>query len=93
VPEHAPAWGATGYETVRRLVRGEIDRAAALEQVVIDTRQYAKRQRTWFRHQLARDRVTRVEGAADSQSERIVDRWMNELETALWPMQRQEKHA
>jgi tRNA dimethylallyltransferase len=80
VPENAPAWGATGYETVRRLVRGEIGRAAALEQIVIDTRQYAKRQRTWFRHQLARDQVTRVDGSADAQSERIVDGWMSELE-------------
>ena len=83
VPEDAPAWRATGYETVRRMVRGEIDRAAALERVVIDTRQYAKRQRTWFRHQLAKDRVVRVAGVADEQTESIVDGWMSEVEAGL----------
>lgn len=83
VPEQAPAWGATGYEMVRRMVRGEIDRAAALERVVIETRQYAKRQRTWFRHQLAQDQVVRVAGVADEQTESIVDGWMSEVETAL----------
>ena len=79
VPEDAPAWGATGYETVRRMVRGEIDRAATLERVVIDTRQYAKRQRTWFRHQLARDHVIHVGGAADEQTESIVDGWVSDV--------------
>lgn len=83
VPDDAPAWGATGYESVRRLVRGEIDRRAALEQVVIDTRQYAKRQRTWFRHQLANDRVTRVAERTDERLETIVDGWMSEVETGL----------
>jgi tRNA dimethylallyltransferase len=90
VPEHAPAWGATGYETVRRLVRGEIDRAAALERVVIDTRQYAKRQRTWFRHQLAKDHVMRVGGDADEQTESMVDGWMSEVEAGLRALQRDD---
>ena len=31
------------------------------ERVIIETRQYAKRQRTWFRHQLAGDDVTRLD--------------------------------
>ena len=93
VPENAPAWGATGYETVRRMVRGEIDRAAALERVVIDTRQYAKRQRTWFRHQLAMDRVVRVDTAAGGQAERIVDDWMHELEGGLRSSERNEGRA
>jgi tRNA dimethylallyltransferase len=83
VPESAPAWGATGYETVRRLVRGEIDRPAALERIVIDTRQYAKRQRTWFRHQLGNDAVVRGAGVTDEQRESIVDGWMTELEARL----------
>ena len=82
VPEEAPAWGATGYVAVRRMVRGEIDRRAALEQVVIDTRQYAKRQRTWFRHQLANDQVTRV-GGNDERLETIVEGWMSEVEAGL----------
>ncbi len=34
--------------------------AAAVERVIIETRQYAKRQRTWFRHQLPDMAVTHV---------------------------------
>jgi len=61
VPENAPAWKATGYDAVRRFVRGELARAAAHEEILISTRQYAKRQRTWFRHQLPSDSVTHLD--------------------------------
>jgi tRNA dimethylallyltransferase len=61
VPPDAPAWNATGYGVVRSMVLGELSRADARERILIDTRQYAKRQRTWFRHQLPEDAVTRVD--------------------------------
>lgn len=61
IPAEAPAWNATGYDVVRRWVRGELTRDAAREAILISTRQYAKRQRTWFRHQLPVDRVTRID--------------------------------
>jgi tRNA dimethylallyltransferase len=61
LPDDAPAWNATGYSIVREYVRGHISRAAAIEQVTIHTRQYAKRQRTWFRHQLTGARVTMLD--------------------------------
>ena len=61
VPEDAPAWNATGYETVRERVRGTMTREAMRARIVVDTRQYAKRQRTWFRHQLPAERVTRID--------------------------------
>jgi tRNA dimethylallyltransferase len=61
VPADAPAWQACGYETVRALARGEVAAAEAREAILIATRQYAKRQRTWFRHQLAGERVTRLD--------------------------------
>lgn len=77
VPEHAPAWNATGYGVVRQYVRGELDRSTALDRVVIETRQYAKRQRTWFRHQLARERVQRLVPGASGWQE-VVDRWITE---------------
>src|SRR5438093_613283 len=51
LPEDAPAWKSTGYRTVRRLARGELTPAAARDAIFIETRQYAKRQRTWSRHQ------------------------------------------
>lgn len=74
VPEDAPAWNAAGYAVVRRLVRGEISRMHAREQVIIETRQYAKRQRTWLRHQLGAASVTLVNPDA-SDATTIVDRW------------------
>jgi len=74
IPADAPAWNSTGYGAVRRLVRGELSRAAFHEQVLIDTRQYAKRQRTWFRHQLPDDVTTRVDPTARDTVE-IVARW------------------
>lgn len=64
VPANAPAWKATGYDAVRRYVTGEWSRDQARGAIVIATRQYAKRQRTWFRHQLPSDRVTRLDPTA-----------------------------
>ena len=57
------------------MVRGDITRADALERVVIDTRQYAKRQRTWFRHQLAGEDVTRLTGNEPDWAERAAAWW------------------
>ena len=74
IPPDAPAWKATGYEAVRRMTRGEIARAETRETVLIETRQYAKRQRTWFRHQLPPDRVLSVNPLARDWEE-VVARW------------------
>ncbi len=65
VSPDAPAWNSTGYDAVRRMVMGETTRAETRERILIDTRQYAKRQRTWFRHQLPPAAVTRLDPAAD----------------------------
>jgi tRNA dimethylallyltransferase len=82
VPADAPAWKATGYEVVRQYVRGELDRATALHRVIIETRQYAKRQRTWFRHQLESDRVHRLVSNAPGWQE-AVDRWITGVEAMM----------
>ena len=66
VPADAPAWNASGYRVVRELERGMLSPEAAMERVIIETRQYAKRQRTWFRHQLASEDVTRLDPTAGS---------------------------
>jgi tRNA dimethylallyltransferase len=58
IPPTAPAWKATGYDVLRSYVVGEGrhgDLAATRSAIVTATRQYAKRQRTWFRHQLHGD--------------------------------------
>ena len=75
VPEHAPAWNATGYALVRQHVAGTLVREEMLERIVIDTRQYAKRQRTWFRHQLEPERVTRISPLASGWQEKV-EQWM-----------------
>jgi tRNA dimethylallyltransferase len=81
VPEDAPAWNAAGYDTIRRQVRGEVRADAARERVIVETRQYAKRQRTWFRHQLPATGVTRVD-PADPRCGEIVQLWWDEEEPA-----------
>jgi len=78
VPADAPAWTATGYETMRALVRGMMTHRAAREAILTRTRQYAKRQRTWFRHQLPADRVTRID-PRDGGWEGAVTQWLGRL--------------
>ena len=74
IPDDAPAWNATGYRVVKERVGGTLSRDAMLERIIIDTRQYAKRQRTWFRHQLANEAVTHVDpDVADADD--LVARW------------------
>jgi tRNA dimethylallyltransferase len=43
------------------MVAGRTTREAARDRVIIETRQYAKRQRTWFRHQLDESLTTRID--------------------------------
>ncbi len=52
VPADAPAWNACGYREIREVVEGRCSEAAAREAILVSTRRYAKRQRTWFRNQL-----------------------------------------
>lgn len=47
--EDLPLLNTLGYAEVRQYLRGEISQAAALQLTVLHTRQFAKRQRTWFR--------------------------------------------
>jgi tRNA dimethylallyltransferase len=46
-----------------------------VERVVIETRQYAKRQRTWFRHQLPGEAVTRVDPLAPGALDEALAWW------------------
>jgi tRNA dimethylallyltransferase len=60
VAPDAPAWKASGYMAMRSHVEGVLDLSSATQRVIIETRQYAKRQRTWFRNQLPAAAVTHV---------------------------------
>ena len=81
VPADAPAWRTTGYATVGQLLDGEIDLASAVERIAIETRQYAKRQRTWFRHQLGDEGVARLD-PTDAGADALVERWWHGEEGA-----------
>ena len=61
VPDSAPAWNACGYESLREVVQGATSLEEAKHAIFVATRQYAKRQRTWFRHQLGGEAVTHID--------------------------------
>ncbi len=58
-PDQPTALQAIGYKEVAAHVRGEISEADALEAVTVATRQYAKRQRTWFRREAEKTTLAR----------------------------------
>lgn len=51
VPEDALILKAHGFRPLRAYLKGELSRVEAIEQSKAETRQYAKRQMTWMRHQ------------------------------------------
>ncbi|TPG43714.1 tRNA (adenosine(37)-N6)-dimethylallyltransferase MiaA [Sphingomonas koreensis] len=51
VPDSAPVCRAIGVREIAAMVTGEITRDQALDRARLATRQYAKRQYTWFRNQ------------------------------------------
>lgn len=75
VDASAPAWKSSGYQAVRDMVAGRLARDAARERVIIETRQYAKRQRTWFRHQLDASVTTRMDPGAAGAAELARNWW------------------
>jgi tRNA dimethylallyltransferase len=55
---HAPGLDGIGIREAVEYLHGHRPRESVAEAVTISTRQYAKRQETWFRHQLAGDVIT-----------------------------------
>jgi tRNA dimethylallyltransferase len=47
--EGATAQRAIGYAQVIALIRGEVTQKLAIEETVVATRQYVRRQETWFK--------------------------------------------
>ena len=76
VGSDARAWTATGYDTMRKVVAGELTPEQGRELVIVATRQYAKRQRTWFRHQIAGERVMALDPREPDAFDRAVA-WFN----------------
>jgi tRNA dimethylallyltransferase len=79
IPIDAPAWKASGYSVLRQHVEGDLDLSSAKERVIIETRQYAKRQRTWFRHQLPSAAVTHL-NPEDSRARAVAREWWERSE-------------
>ena len=52
VPPQSNALGAHGYRRVVEYLNGSRDLESAIEQTKLDVRHYAKRQLTWFRHEV-----------------------------------------
>jgi tRNA dimethylallyltransferase len=87
VPADAPGLDGVGYREVVAVLQGRLPQAALREAMVIATRQYAKRQETWFRHQLSRQpsassrqqSVWKIDATipAAEIAEMIQDRWLS----------------
>ncbi|HKK28611.1 MAG TPA: tRNA (adenosine(37)-N6)-dimethylallyltransferase MiaA [Gemmatimonadota bacterium] len=77
------ALSALGYDAVAALVRGERGREEVLEEIVRDTWHYARRQRTWFRHQLPEGTV-RLDARrpVDQLADRVTEAWEEERRRA-----------
>ena len=79
VPPDAPAWKSSGYTAMREHIEGRLDLSSARQRIIIETRQYAKRQRTWFRHQLPPAAVT-VVNPDDSRARAVAREWWERAE-------------
>lgn len=56
--DDAPGMSGTGYREMARYLRDEVTLQEAKDDISINTRRYARRQWTWFRHQLPEHAVT-----------------------------------
>lgn len=54
----APGLDGIGVREAVAVLQGRRDAGTLADDIIIGTRQYAKRQETWFRHQLAGERIT-----------------------------------
>ncbi|MDT8368449.1 MAG: tRNA (adenosine(37)-N6)-dimethylallyltransferase MiaA [Longimicrobiales bacterium] len=78
----APGMTGTGYREIVRVIRGELPLDEARDEIRAQTRRYARRQITWFRHQLpddalvlTGDRPASDPDALDARVEVILGEW------------------
>jgi tRNA dimethylallyltransferase len=71
-----PGMSGTGYREVAAYLSGDMTLEEALERMRSQTRQYARRQLTWFRHQLPEDAMhIDTSQPLDTQVARVVAAW------------------
>lgn len=74
--ETDPPFTAIGYRDVAALVRGERSREETVDRILHDTWSYARRQRTWFRHQLPEGALRLDADRPDAELvDRVVQAW------------------
>lgn len=77
IPADAPGLDGIGYREVVAMLEGSLPEPLLRDAILASTRQYAKRQDTWFRNQLRESQVWTI-NATDSAAviaERILERW------------------
>lgn len=77
VSSDARGLDAVGYREVVRHLEGDLEESNLAEAIIIATRKYAKRQETWFRHQLPARNVVTLDATtpSDALAERIAELW------------------
>ena len=87
--ETYPVWSKTaeraiGYAEARKVIKGNMTKDAAIDKTIIRTRQLAKRQMTWFRHQTAVEWVSiEPDAVIEEIAERVVNIWRTHGPTAI----------
>lgn len=86
VSPQAPGMTGTGYREAAAVLMGTITLDEAITRVIVATRQYARRQETWFRHQLPDQGVLHLDGTLPLEVQIAdVQRW--------WAMQCDDKET
>lgn len=82
--ENSPGMKTTGYTELMPYIRGEVTLEEAIDAIQRATRSYARRQETWFRHQLF-EPVVRLDATLPVAE--IADRIVSE-----WPTTNENRH-
>jgi tRNA dimethylallyltransferase len=82
-----PVMKSVGYAETVRYLRGEIDQVTWIETIVVNTRRYAKRQRTWFR---GIEGAKWVRVAADEAPEDVAERVLEAFTGSALPESEEE---
>ena len=81
--QNSPGMNATGYSEMLPFLRNETSLAEAIDAIQRATRRYARRQLTWFRHQLPPGaHLLDAQSAPGELAETIVGIWEREVESA-----------
>jgi tRNA dimethylallyltransferase len=77
IPPGVPGLDGVGYPEVVAHLAGSLPVEGLVDAIAASTRRYAKRQETWFRHQLVGHSVITLDtsGAPAALADRIVDLW------------------